>query len=93
MSANKNDNSRNCFGACFMPDGKPMPELMTEDELVHLLRLDIDGPTNPHLTLKYYRDEGLLRPTRVSRQYRYQKKEVLNFLDRLTERTNKKTAG
>lgn len=74
----------------YFADGRPVPELMTEEEVIRLLRLDTDGPADPHETLKYYRDEGLLKGTRVSRKYRYQRKEILIFLDRLTERTNKK---
>ena len=56
-----NNNLINCFGCCFMPDGKPAPELLTEQEAIRFLRLDVDGPKDPSATLKYYRDEGLLR--------------------------------
>ena len=72
-----------------MPDGRPVPELMTEDELITFLRLDVDGPANPSQTLQYYRDKGLLRATRVGKRLRYQRKEALAFLDRLTEYTQK----
>ena len=74
----------------FFADGKPVPDLLTEDELLKFLRLDTNGPANPHETLKYYRDEGLLRATRISKKYLYQKKEVLLFVDKLTARTNGK---
>ena len=69
---------------CFMPDGSPVPELLTEDEAIRFLRLDEDGPKEPKLTLLYYRDKGLLRPTRVGKRLRYQKVELLRFLDSLT---------
>ena len=71
-----------------MPDGSPVPDLLTEDEVIIYLRLDKDGPANPKKTLKYYRDREMLRGTRVGHKYCYQKKELLDFLDRATERTN-----
>ena len=74
----------------FFADGTTVPDLLTEQELLKFLRLDTNGPANPHETLKYYRDEGLLRATRISKKYLYQKKEVLLFLDKLTARTNGK---
>jgi hypothetical protein len=70
----------------------PVPELMTEEEAIIFLRLDIDGPSNPALTLQYYRDQGLLRSTRVGKRLRYQKKELLRFLDLLTEQNDRNTA-
>ena len=73
------------------PDGecRPCPELLTEQEAIQFLRLDVDGPEKPTKTLQYYREQGLLRATRVGRRLRYQRKELLEFLDRLTERTQK----
>ena len=74
--------------ACFMPDGRPVPELLTEQEAISFLRLDADGPKHPEQTLQYYRSEGLLRATKVGKRLRYTKSELLELLDRLTERTN-----
>jgi len=72
------------------PDGnQPCPDLLTEPETIRFLRLDVDGPEKPEKTLQYYREKGLLRATRVGRRLRYQRKELLDFLDRITERTNK----
>ena len=73
---------------CFMPDGSPVPELLTAAEAISFLRLDIDGPKNPETTLQYYRQEGLLRATKVGKRLRYTKTELLQLLERLTERTN-----
>ena len=67
-----------------MPDGSPVPELLTEEEAIKFLRLDEDGPKEPKLTLLYYRDKGLLKPTRVGKRLRYQRVELLRFLDSLT---------
>ncbi len=84
-----NNNNTTCFPTvCFMPDGSPVPELLTESEAIILLRLDVDGPKNPEQTLQYYRQEGLLRATKVGKRLRYTKTELLQLLKRLTERTN-----
>ena len=64
---------------------KPCPELLTETEAISYLRLDLDGPENPSLTLRYYRERGLLRGTRVGRRLRYRRIELERFLERVTE--------
>ena len=67
----------------------PCPEVLTEEEAIRFLRLDIDGPKRPERTLQYYREKGLLRATRVGKRLRYQKTELLALINRLTERTQK----
>ena len=69
----------------FFADGTPVPDLLTESEAIRFLRLDIDGPKNPKLTIKHYRDKGLLKPTKVGKTNKYLKKELLRFLDNLTD--------
>ena len=86
------DNVNQNYGVSFFADGTPVPELLTEDEAIKFLRLDADGPQHPDLTLQYYRDKGQLKATRVGKKLRYQKTELLRFLDLLTEATNKKSA-
>ena len=66
---------------------QPCPELLTEQEAVWFLRLDVDGPENPGKTLAYYRNKKLLRATRVGRKLRYRRVELLKLLEKLTERT------
>jgi hypothetical protein len=66
----------------YFPNGKPVPEVLTEQETIEFLRLD-DGPKNPEMTLQYYRTEGLLRGIRIGRRMRYTKTELLRFLERL----------
>ena len=84
------EEKNNCsFGSSYFPNGSPVPDLLTEQEAICFLRLDIDGPAKPELTLKYYRDEGLLVPTRVGKRNRYLKTELLKFLDTLTYRTRR----
>ena len=70
----------------FFADGRPVPDLLTEQEALSLLRLDTDGPTNPARTLKHYRDKGLLHPTRIGKKLRYSKKELLSFIDIMTDK-------
>ena len=69
----------------FYADGIHVPDLLTESEAVRFLRLDIDGPKNPKLTIKHYRDKGLLKPTKVGKTNKYLKKELLRFLVHLTD--------
>lgn len=93
MSSNFDDNKYLIYlSPCFMPNGRPVPELLNESETIEFLRLNEDGPKNPSNTLQYYRDKGLLRATRVGKRIRYQKRELLILLDKLTVWTNKNTA-
>ena len=73
-----------------LPDGNggfaPCPELLTEDEAIRYLRLDVDGPQHPRGTLKYYRDKGLLHGIRIGRNLRYPRKELDCMIDKLLEK-------
>jgi len=72
-----------------LPDGNggfaPCPEVLTEIEAIRYLRLDVDGPTKPSLTLRHYREKGILRATRVGRRLRYRRIELERLLKRLTD--------
>ena len=77
----------------FMPDGNgglcPVPVVLTEGELIRLLRLDgPDGPQNPGETIRRYRDKGLLRGCRIGNAMRYPIGEVLRFLAAKTASDN-----
>ena len=71
--------------AAIIPDGYgnfiPCPELLTEDEAIRYLRLDINGPKNPRNTLKYYRDQGVLKAVHIGRNLRYPRKELDNMIE------------
>ena len=82
------NNKNNYPGTVYFPGGSPVPVLLTESEAIILLRLDINGPKHPEKTLQHYRQEGILRPTRVGKHLRYTKSELLRFLEEQTERTN-----
>ena len=84
----RNNNNNVYIGTVYFPNGKPVPELLTAEEACTLLRLDTNGPKYPKITLQHYRQEGLLRPTRVGKHLRYTKSELLRFLEEQTERTN-----
>jgi hypothetical protein len=62
----------------YMPDGRPAPAVMTADEVAAFLRLD----GNAIRTLKYWRDQGVLRGVRMGRKIRYPLGEVMRFIDR-----------
>ena len=92
MSMTLTNNNTIYIGPIYFADGRPVPELLTEIEVIKFLRLDINGPTDPAKTLKYYRDKGQLRATRIGQKYCYQKKELLRFLDKATDWTNRNSA-
>ena len=73
-----------CQNVVFFPDGRPVPEVLTEQEAIEFLRLD-DGPKNPEATLQYYRSEGLLKGVKIGRKLRYTKTEMLRFLEELSK--------
>ncbi len=78
-----------CQIVVFFPNGKPVPEVLTEQEAIELLRLD-DGPKHPEKTLQYYRTEGLLKGIKIGKKLRYTKTEMLRFLERLSETKEEK---
>jgi hypothetical protein len=83
-----NVESHNESLTAYMPDGTPAPYVMTAADAVKFLRLDTNGTQHPEMTLQYYRQQGLLRATRVGKTIRYLKSELIQLLNRLTERTN-----
>jgi len=64
---------------------QPCPDLLTEDEAVRYLRLDLIDVEDPAGTLRYYRGRGLLRATQVGKCIRYRRIELERLLDRLTD--------
>ena len=70
----------------YFADGTPVPEVMLEKELVKLLRLRELGIKNPTNTLRYYRERGKLKPTRIGNRNAYTLNDVCAFLERLRPR-------
>jgi hypothetical protein len=75
------------IGLIYMPDGSIMPELLTEQEAVIFLRLDMEN--NPKRTLKYYRDKGQLRAVKIGTNLLYPKQELLSFIQKATDWFNR----
>ena len=73
--------------AAYLPTDppRPCPEVLTEAEAATYLRLDLIDVKDPAATLRYYRDQGLLRATQIGKAVRYRRVELERFLDRLTE--------
>ena len=74
----------------YMPDGKPVPEVMLESELIRFLRLDELGIKNPKNTLRYYRERGVLRATRIGNRNVYTRTGACEFLSVLTGKNGKR---
>jgi len=73
---NKN---KEILAIAFLPDGRPAPAVLTAAEVAAFLRLDGNGKAER--TLKYWRDEGLLKGVRLGRKVRYRLSDVEAFLD------------
>jgi hypothetical protein len=56
------------------------PDVMTEQEAIHFLRLDEDGTAHPEKTLRYYREKKLLTAIRIGKHLRYSRFDLLEFL-------------
>lgn len=59
--------------------------IRTAEEVVVFLRLDQTGIKDPLLSLRYYRERGLLRGVKIGLKLRYRQTDLLDFLDRLAE--------
>ena len=74
-----------------LPDGSggcaPCPNLLTEEEAVRYLRLDTLGRKDSAKTLQYYRERGLIKPTRISNVNFYLRESLDEFLATMTART------
>ena len=82
-------NGYNFAPSAVPPDGDggftPCPALLTENEAIRYLRLDVDSSTDAHKTLKYYRDKGLLIAIRVGKKNRYRRADLADFLAQKSE--------
>jgi len=67
------------------PQPMPCPEVLTEEEAIRYLRLDLVKVKDPAGTLAYYRRKGLLRGTQIGKSVRYRRVEVERFLQAITE--------
>ena len=83
------NNQYNLIGITVMSDGNggfmPCPELLTEQEAIRYLRLDVDGSGDVCRTMKYYRDGGKLIAIKVGQKNRYRRQDLDNFLANKSE--------
>ena len=82
----------------YLPDGsggwRPAPMVLTESELVTVLRLDEPGgPVKPAETIRRYRDKGYLRGCKVGRSIVYPLDEVRRFLAVKVAADNRNSQG
>jgi hypothetical protein len=72
----------------YLPSGQPAPLVLSEPELISLLRLDgEDGSKDPHLTLQYYRSRGL-KCIQLGKHLRFYLPDVIQFLEDQSRLTN-----
>ena len=69
-----------------MPDGTPAPAVMLEADLIRFLRLEELGIKHPANSLRYYREIGALKPTRISGRNVYTVESVQDFLKKMTKK-------
>lgn len=77
------------FPTLFFPNGTRVPLVLTSQEVIHLLRLDVDGPKAPDKTLEYYREKKLLRGMKIGQNLRYYLPDVLEFIAQQSDWTNR----
>lgn len=63
-----------------MPDGTPAPAVLTAEETVRFLRLDLIDVKDPEDTLRYYRQRGL-KAKRVGLAVRFLLSDVVAFVE------------
>ncbi len=65
----------------YLPSGRPAPPLLTESELIEILRLDTVNVEHPADTIKRYREGGALKAVQISRRLFYRLESVLQFIE------------
>jgi len=71
---------------CYFPDtGQPVPAVLTVEDLVRFLRLDLVGVKHPERTIERYRKMGHLRGVQVGKRIVYYLVDVLAFIERQRE--------
>ena len=71
-------------GTVFMPDGRPAPPVLTQNEVIQLLRLDTLKVRFPEQTLRRYRDQGL-KAIQLSKGVFFRLESVLRWLEQQEE--------
>ena len=73
----------------WLPDGSggvnPCPYVLTEQEAIRFIRLDLISVKNPDATLRRYRKDGLLQAVQISKAICYTRPELIKFVKKLME--------
>ena len=69
----------------YFPDGRPAPPVLTEAEVISLLRLDEVNVDDKAGILRRYREAGRLRGVQISKRIFYRLESVLQFLENQEE--------
>lgn len=67
---------------------EPCPELLTEEQAIRFLRLDQTNTQSPSNTLRYYREKGRLKGTRIGNKLFYHKEALVDFIRQQTDMNN-----
>lgn len=75
-----------CTPTAFFPaSGKPCPPVLTEAEVIELLRLNEIDVHDKSGILRRYREAGRLRAVQISKRIFYRLESVLEFIQRQEE--------
>ena len=58
----------------------PCPDVLTAEEAIRYLRLDTLGVRDPRNTLRNYREQGLIKATKIGRKNFYRKQDLDEFV-------------
>ncbi len=81
-----NENNKYFAFVPLMPDGKLTPAVMLEQDVIDFLRMREVGIKNPANTLRYYREKGKLKPTRIGGHNVYTLDAIMEFLEIMTKK-------
>lgn len=81
--------NNNTLAVSWMPDGNggmmPTPDLLTADEAVRYLRLDLVKIKDPKLTLTHYRRRGTLKAVQIGKQVLFAAEELQKMVKKQME--------
>lgn len=75
-------------GTALMPDGRPVPDILTADQVLHYLRLGYDdnpGGKHPVRSLRTLREKGWLVGFKCGRDVKFTREALLTCVKRMQE--------
>jgi len=79
---------KNDYPTVYMPStGKPAPPLLTEEEVIELMRLDEEGPRYPDQALRRYRNlyPEFLKGVQIGKRVRFRLVGVLRVIEAIED--------